>query len=236
MRTGAHAEDGRAPGQDLLQRHRRRRRPERRRSARYPVLRRSISSATSRGSWTSSPTSTPPAARRTRASCATSGSSSASSGPTASRSGPTSSPPAITPGSSATPDGTPGSPGRSTRSKDQSYVLFGLRRELLPHVLFPVGGFPKAEIRAIAARLGLPVHDKPDSQEICFVPDDDYLSFVRDRRPDLDTPGPIVDEDGERPGRALGDRGVHHRPATGAGDRRRRAALRRPDRADHAGP
>ena len=65
------------------------------------------------------------------------------------------------------------------RSKDQSYVLFGLRRELLPHVLFPVGGFPKSEIRAIARDHGLPVHDKPDSQEICFVPDDDYLAFVR---------------------------------------------------------
>jgi tRNA-specific 2-thiouridylase len=82
------------------------------------------------------------------------------------------------------------------RSKDQSYVLFGLRRELLENVLFPVGGFPKAEIRAIARELGLPVHDKPDSQEICFVPDDDYRGFVRSRRPDLDTSGTIVDEEG----------------------------------------
>ena len=80
--------------------------------------------------------------------------------------------------------------------KDQSYVLSGLRRELLGHVLLPVGGFTKAEIRAIARDEGLPVHDKPDSQEICFIPDDDYLSFVRDRRPDLGTPGRIVDEDG----------------------------------------
>ena len=69
------------------------------------------------------------------------------------------------------------------RSKDQSYVLFGLRREILPHVLFPVGDRPKAEIRAIAREQGLAVHDKPESQEICFVPDDDYLGFVRDRRP-----------------------------------------------------
>src|SRR5438874_3662325 len=53
------------------------------------------------------------------------------------------------------------------RAKDQSYVLFGLRPELLPHVLFPVGGFPKAEIRALARQHGLPVHDQPDSQEIC---------------------------------------------------------------------
>jgi tRNA-specific 2-thiouridylase len=82
------------------------------------------------------------------------------------------------------------------RSKDQSYVLFGLRRELLSRVLFPVGGFPKAEIRTIARDLGLPVHDKPDSQEICFIPDDDYLDFVRSRRPGLANAGTIVDEDG----------------------------------------
>jgi tRNA-specific 2-thiouridylase len=82
------------------------------------------------------------------------------------------------------------------RNKDQSYVLFGLRAELLPHVLFPVGGLPKAEIRAIARDRGLPVHDKPESQEICFVPDDDYLNFVRGRRPGHDTSGPILDEQG----------------------------------------
>ena len=82
------------------------------------------------------------------------------------------------------------------RAKDQSYVLFGLRRELLPRVLFPVGDRPKPAIRALARSLGLPVHDKPDSQEICFVPSDDYLSFVRDRRPGLETAGPIVDEGG----------------------------------------
>ena len=103
------------------------------------------------------------------------------------------------------------------RAKDQSYVLFGLGRELLPHVLFPVGGFPKAEIRAMARELGLPVHDKPDSQEICFVPDDDYLGFVRGRRPERETAGAIVDEDGHRPGRASRDRGVHDRPARGLG-------------------
>jgi tRNA-specific 2-thiouridylase len=82
------------------------------------------------------------------------------------------------------------------RTKDQSYVLFGLRRELLPHVLFPVGGYTKSEIRAIARDHALPVHDKPDSQEICFVPGDDYLSFVRGRRPGRQTQGPLVDEEG----------------------------------------
>ena len=81
-------------------------------------------------------------------------------------------------------------------TKDQSYVLFGLRRELLAKVLLPVGGFAKAEIRAIARDEGLPVHDKPDSQEICFVPDDDYLRFVRERRDEAPRPGSIVDEDG----------------------------------------
>jgi tRNA-specific 2-thiouridylase len=85
--------------------------------------------------------------------------------------------------------------------KDQSYVLFGLRAELLPHVLLPVGGHRKAEIRAMARALGLPVHDKADSQEICFVPDDDYLGFVRGRRPDLNTSGPIVDTEGNVLGR-----------------------------------
>ena len=121
------------------------------------------------------------------------------------------------------------------RAKDQSYVLFGLRRELLPHVLFPVGGFPKSEIRAMAREHGLPVHDKPDSQEICFVPDDDYLGFVRDRRPERDDRGRDRRRAGERPGRAFRDRGVHDRPASRAGHRRRLAALRRPDRADRAG-
>ncbi len=80
--------------------------------------------------------------------------------------------------------------------KDQSYVLFGLRRELLPHVLFPVGGFTKSEIRAMAREHGLPVHDKPDSQEICFVPNDDYLGFVKERRPGRETAGSFVDLEG----------------------------------------
>jgi tRNA-specific 2-thiouridylase len=91
--------------------------------------------------------------------------------------------------------------------KDQSYVLSGLRGDLLPNVLFPVGGHSKAEIRAIARHLELPVHDKPDSQEICFVPDDDYLSFVRSRRPGLDTSGELIDEAGATLGRHGGIEG-----------------------------
>ena len=93
-------------------------------------------------------------------------------------------------------DGAPRVARAVDRAKDQSYVLFGLRRELLPHVRFPVGDYSKPEIRAMARERGLPVHDKADSQEICFVPNDDYLSFVRERRPDLDSAGTIVDEAG----------------------------------------
>ena len=87
------------------------------------------------------------------------------------------------------------------RQKDQSYVLAGLGREVLEHVLLPVGGYRKGEIRGLAAGLGLPVHDKADSQEICFVPDDDYLRFVRERRPGVDSSGPIVDQSGTTLGR-----------------------------------
>src|SRR6185437_2098813 len=55
--------------------------------------------------------------------------------------------------------------------KDQSYVLYGLSREVLPHLLFPIGGYRKDEVRALACEAGLGVADKPDSVEICFVPD-----------------------------------------------------------------
>jgi tRNA-specific 2-thiouridylase len=80
--------------------------------------------------------------------------------------------------------------------KDQSYVLFGLRRGLLPHLLFPVGGFRKEEVRAVAREAGLGVADKPDSVEICFVPDGDHGALIRRRRPDLATAGRIVDTTG----------------------------------------
>jgi tRNA-specific 2-thiouridylase len=80
--------------------------------------------------------------------------------------------------------------------KDQSYVLYGLRREVLPHLLFPIGGYCKDEVRALARRAGLPVHDKPDSVEICFVPDNDHAALIRRRRPGLATAGHFVDSDG----------------------------------------
>ncbi len=82
--------------------------------------------------------------------------------------------------------------------KDQSYVLFGIGREHLPRFLFPVGEIAdKAEVRAIASELGLRVHDKPDSQEICFVPENDYRLLLTERRPELLRPGSVVDEDGK---------------------------------------
>src|SRR5262245_5179811 len=80
--------------------------------------------------------------------------------------------------------------------KDQSYVLFGLRRTLLPRLLFPLGGYRKEEVRDVARRAGLGVADKPDSVEICFVPDGDHGALIRRRRPDAVTAGRIVDPAG----------------------------------------
>jgi len=82
-------------------------------------------------------------------------------------------------------------------SKDQSYVLFGIHRGLLPRMLLPVGGFEKRRIRALAASLGLSVADKRDSQEICFVTSGDYDEFVQARRGRSNLPGDIVTTDGE---------------------------------------
>ncbi len=83
------------------------------------------------------------------------------------------------------------------RAKDQSYVLFGIRRADLRRCLFPLGEMAdKAEVRRLAADLGLRVHDKPDSQEICFVPDDDYKPLVRARRPATQRPGEVRDATG----------------------------------------
>src|SRR5204863_1360568 len=80
--------------------------------------------------------------------------------------------------------------------KDQSYVLFGLRRSVLPHLLFPIGGYCKDEVRTLARELGLAVADKPDSVEICFVPENDHAAFIRGRRPELATAGRFVDTAG----------------------------------------
>ncbi|MFG0256628.1 MAG: tRNA 2-thiouridine(34) synthase MnmA [Phycisphaerales bacterium JB043] len=84
--------------------------------------------------------------------------------------------------------------------KDQSYVLFGVGRHQLDHMLLPIGGLAKQRVRQLAQELGLPVFDKPDSQEICFVHDNDYASLVSRRAPDAAIPGAIVTVEGERVG------------------------------------
>ncbi len=85
--------------------------------------------------------------------------------------------------------------------KDQSYVLFGISRDALGRTLFPIGGLTKDEVRGAARRLGLGVHDKPESQDICFVPDGDYAEVVRRRRPEAFEPGEIRHVDGRLLGR-----------------------------------
>lgn len=80
--------------------------------------------------------------------------------------------------------------------KDQSYVLYGLQRAILPHLLFPIGGYRKDEVRALARQAGLGVADKPDSVEICFVPGGDHAALIRERRPQRSTAGVIVDTAG----------------------------------------
>jgi tRNA-specific 2-thiouridylase len=92
-------------------------------------------------------------------------------------------------------------------SKDQSYVLFGISRDLLDRILFPVGSFDKPAIRELAREAGLRVADKPDSQEICFIPDNDYAGFIRKYRGLEDLSGELVDTAGTVLGR---HDGCHH--------------------------
>jgi tRNA-specific 2-thiouridylase len=83
------------------------------------------------------------------------------------------------------------------RAKDQSYVLFGMRRAALRRCRFPLGEIgDKSAVRRIAGERGLDVHDKPESQEICFVADDDYRRLVRQRRPETQRPGEVRDAHG----------------------------------------
>jgi tRNA-uridine 2-sulfurtransferase len=81
-------------------------------------------------------------------------------------------------------------------ARDQSYFLFATTREQLDFLRFPLGGMEKSAVRAIAAELGLGIAAKPDSQDICFVPDGDYAAIVRKVRPDADDAGTIVHLDG----------------------------------------
>ena len=80
--------------------------------------------------------------------------------------------------------------------KDQSYFLFATTQEQLDYLRFPLGSMNKEETRKEAERLGLAVADKPDSQDICFVPDGDYAKVVKNIRPGVSEPGEIVDKVG----------------------------------------
>jgi tRNA-specific 2-thiouridylase len=89
--------------------------------------------------------------------------------------------------------------------KDQSYVLYTLSQEQLANLALPIGDFSKDEIREVARELGLSIADKPDSQDICFIPDGDYTRFIEPRLK-RKLPGDIVDADGS----VLGEHdGIH---------------------------
>lgn len=82
--------------------------------------------------------------------------------------------------------------------KDQSYFLYSMKKETLPSVLFPLGGLTKVEVRELARKYGLNTAEKPESQDICFVPKEGYKKFLEDRVGDvMKKPGPFIDEDGK---------------------------------------
>jgi tRNA-specific 2-thiouridylase len=84
----------------------------------------------------------------------------------------------------------------SDRAKDQSYVLYMLQQDELARLIFPLGGFTKAQVRAMAIERQLATAEKPESMDICFVPDRDYRRFLREEQPDALQPGPITDRHG----------------------------------------
>jgi tRNA-specific 2-thiouridylase len=91
--------------------------------------------------------------------------------------------------------------------RDQSYFLYGTTRDQLDFLRFPLGDLPKDEVRRLAAELALEVAAKPDSQDICFVPDGDYARLVKRIRPETEAPGDIIDVHGQVLGR---HRGIIH--------------------------
>jgi len=94
-----------------------------------------------------------------------------------------------------------------TSAKDQTYALYQLTQEQLRHTLMPDGAYTKDEIRAAAERAGLPVAHKPDSMEICFIPDNDYAGFIGRNAGSVPPPGNFVTGDGRVLGR---HRGITH--------------------------
>ncbi len=90
------------------------------------------------------------------------------------------------------------------RSKDQSYVLHVLNQEKLARALFPIGDYPKTEIRALAGKYGLPTAARPDSQDLCFLAGEDYRSFLQRNAAEMLKPGEIITPDGKPLGRHNG--------------------------------
>lgn len=88
--------------------------------------------------------------------------------------------------------------------KDQSYALYNLTQHQLSKILFPLGDYSKEKIRLIAREIGLSVADKPDSQEICFVPDNDYAKFIEEKTGKILPEGDFIDENGKKIGRHKG--------------------------------
>jgi tRNA-specific 2-thiouridylase len=115
------------------------------------------------------------------------------------------------------------------KDKDQSYFLFpALSDGIMDQLLFPVGGFTKDEVRKLAREKKLPVSEKQESQEVCFVPDDDYVAFIEEFRPgSLPGPGNIVDAQGNVLGRHRGSFAytVGQRRGLGIGFGRRKYVL-----------
>ncbi|HTU83286.1 MAG TPA: tRNA 2-thiouridine(34) synthase MnmA [Candidatus Acidoferrales bacterium] len=109
---------------------------------------------------------------------------------------------------------------RSPHAKDQAYALAGLTQAQLERLLLPLGGLDKAATREHARRLGLPVHDKPESQDICFVEGGDYRETLERLRPGMHRPGDVIGADGERVGRhdGIADYTIGQRARLPAGD------------------
>jgi tRNA-specific 2-thiouridylase len=105
------------------------------------------------------------------------------------------------------------------RSKDQSYVLYVLDQEKLARALFPIGDYPKTEIRQIAAKYGLPTASRKDSQDMCFLAGEDYRNFLQRQAPEVLQPGQIVRRDGQVVGEhnGLANYTIGQRKGLGAG-------------------
>lgn len=105
-------------------------------------------------------------------------------------------------------------------AKDQSYVLSGLNQNQLSHSLFPLGGMKKTEVRELARKFSLPVAEKKDSQDLCFVGEAGYREFIKRYSPELLNPGNIVDKEGKVVGlhEGLSSYTIGQRKGLGAGN------------------